>query len=314
MLALNTLRIRQVAGLDAWHPACEKEVQGFLIDRQARGLATGTVRFYEQKLAHLTRFMAGLGLTEVEQVTPRLLRQLLLQFSAEHSEGGTHALYRAVKAFLNWYGDEAEPADWRNPILKVKAPKVSDEPLDPAPVDTIKAMLATCKGKAYHDLRDKAVLLTLLDTGLRASELVALNVGDLTSTGSVLVRQGKGGKVRTVFLGSKTLREVTRYLRLRGVLAGGAPLFATEQGSRLKYEGLRDIVRRRAEQAGVPAPTLHSFRRAFALACLRHGVDVYSLQRLMGHADLSVLRRYLAQTEGDLRRAHERGGPVDRLL
>jgi len=308
MLSLNTLRIRQVASID-------REVQGFLIDRQARGLAAGTVRFYEQKLVHLTQFMAGLGLTEVEQLTPRHLRQLLLSFGQRHSAGGTHALYRAVKAFLNWYAEEAEPEDWRSPILKVKAPKVSDEPLDPAPVDAIRAMLATCKGKSYHDLRDRAVLLTLLDTGLRASELVELNVGDLaTPTGSVVVRQGKGGKVRTVFLGSKTLREVNRYLRPRGTLAGGVPLFATEQGCRLKYEGLRDIVRRRAEQAGVPAPTLHSFRRAFALACLRNGVDVYSLQRLMGHADLSVLRRYLAQTEGDLQRAHERGGPVDRLL
>ncbi|NLF02023.1 MAG: site-specific integrase, partial [Anaerolineales bacterium] len=61
-------------------------------------------------------------------------------------------------------------------------------------------------------------------------------------------------------------------------------------------------------------PTLHSFRRAFALACLRNGIDVYSLQRLMGHADLSVLRRYLAQTEADLQQAHAQGGPVDRLL
>ncbi len=105
MLAFNTLRIRQVVGV-------VREVQGFLIDRQARGLAAGTVRFYEQKLVHLTRFMAGLGLTEVEQLTPRHLRQLLLAFGQEHSAGGTHALYRAVKAFLNWYADEAEPEDW----------------------------------------------------------------------------------------------------------------------------------------------------------------------------------------------------------
>jgi site-specific recombinase XerD len=58
----------------------------------------------------------------------------------------------------------------------------------------------------------------------------------------------------------------------------------------------------------------HAFRRAFALASLRGGMDVYSLQRLMGHADLSVLRRYLAQTEGDLQAAHQKAGPVDRLL
>ena len=62
----------------------------------------------------------------------------------------------------------------------------------------------------------------------------------------------------------------------------------------------------RAARAGVPPPTLHSFRRAFALACLRNGAAAYSPQPLMGHADLSVLRRYLAHTEADLQRAHER--------
>ncbi len=73
-------------------------------------------------------------------------------------------------------------------------------------------------------------------------------------------------------------------------------------------------MRRRAKRANVPAPTLHSFRRAFALACLRGKMDVYSLQRLMGHADLTMLRRYLAQTVEDVRKAHARSGPVDRLL
>jgi integrase/recombinase XerD len=80
------------------------------------------------------------------------------------------------------------------------------------------------------------------------------------------------------------------------------------------YGGLRQIIRRRAEKAGIDPPPLHAFRRAFALASLRGGMDVYSLQRLMGHADLSVLRRYLAQTEADLQAAHERAGPVDHLL
>ncbi|NLD74867.1 MAG: site-specific integrase, partial [Chloroflexi bacterium] len=92
-------------------------------------------------------------------------------------------------------------------------------------------------------------------------------------------------------------------------------LFASmTTGGPLRYESLRDIVRRRAEQAGVEPPTLHSFRRAFALLSLRNGVDVYSLQRLMGHADLTVLRRYLAQTTEDVQNAHRQSGPVDHLL
>ncbi len=67
------------------------------------------------------------------------------------------------------------------------------------------------------------------------------------------------------------------------------------------YEGL---LARRAKQAGMPAPALHSFRRAFAINMLRAGVDVFSLQKLMGHADLQVMRRYLAQTTDDIAQAH----------
>jgi len=116
-------------------------------------------------------------------------------------------------------------------------------------------------------------------------------------------------------VGGKARRALASYLRVRADVGDAAPLFATVTGGRLTYAGLRAVVRRRASKAGIStAPTLPSFRRDFAIACLRNGVDVYSLQRLMGHADLTILRRYLAQTVEDVRKAHARSGPVDRLL
>lgn len=134
---------------------------------------------------------------------------------------------------------------------------------------------------------------------------------DLKPDGALHIREGKGGKSRVVFVGSKTMRELMRYLR--GKPQTG-PLFRTDEGQRLTYWGLRQLIRRRAEAAGVKPPSLHAFRRAFALMSLRAGMDIYSLQRLMGHSDLSVLRRYLAQTEQDLKSAHEKASPVDRLI
>ena len=129
-------------------------------------------------------------------------------------------------------------------------------------------------------------------------------------SGTVKVRHAKGGRPRITFFGEKATRSISTYLVFRQVNVD-SPLWASRVGKRLSYTGLRDILRRRAERAGIEAPTLHSFRRAFALLCLRRGVDVYSLQRLMGHSDLSVLRRYLAQTEDDLRRAHQQASPAD---
>ena len=93
-----------------------------------------------------------------------------------------------------------------------------------------------------------------------------------------------------------------------------APLWASRAGTRLTYWGLRMILQRRAERAGVPVPSPHSFRRAFALASLRGGMDVETLRRLLGHSDLSVLSRYLAQTKEDLAEAHGKASPVSRWL
>lgn len=288
------------------------EVSAFLIDRQARGLSPSTVEFYRKELGWFCDF---LGAVDVLDVSPDDLRRYLIKISEYRNDGGCACAFRAVRAFFNWYADEVEPEDWRNPVDKVKSPKVRQESLDPVSVDTVKALLSVCDRKKFNGVRDRCILLALLDTGCRASEFVALNLGDLNlGTGAVVVREGKGGRSRSVFLGSKCRREMTRYLRCRRGEPSNAALWVTGQGRRLTYSGLREIVRRLSARAGVDCPALHSFRRAFALACLRGGMDLISLQRLMGHADLTVLRRYLNQTVDDLAMAHQRCGPVDCLL
>jgi site-specific recombinase XerD len=240
------------------------------------------------------------------------LRRYLLSLSSRNP-GGVHAAYRAMRAFFRWYEDEVEIQNWRNPIAKVKAPRVNVESLDPVSLDDVRAMLIQCPRSLCGD-RDRAILLCLLDTGCRAAEFVALDVGDVNlASGQVVVRAGKGGKSRTVFLGAKSRRELNRYLRRRRVKLGDS-LWLSQDGTRLTYAGLREVVRRLARAADIPCPSLHSFRRAFAIGCLRNGVDLVSLQRLMGHADLTVLRRYLAQVADDLGVAHAKGSPVDNML
>ena len=151
--------------------------------------------------------------------------------------------------------------------------------------------------------------------GLRASEFVALNNGDVDiGTGKVVVRHGKGNKTRVVFLGAKARRSLLRYLRQKTTHNPADPLWVGRAGERLMYAGLRQILRRKAAAAGVPCPSPHGFRRSFALFSLRSGMNVYALQKLMGHSDLTVLQRYLSQTEGDLQAAHAQASPVDRML
>lgn len=280
-------------------------VNEFLVDCEARRLSPRTVEFYRSELDH---FLAGVEATTIAELTAPMIRAFLARLAQTRNPGGCAAMHRSIRAFMRWYAGEYDAPAVAAVIAKVRSPKVRTEPLAPLPLADLRKMLAV------SNERDKAMLMALLDTGARASEFIAMDIDDLDQRGgSIIIPHGKGNKRRVVFLGKKALRAALRYLRRRIEASPDAPLWATDEGERFTYSGLRMLVRRRAVQAGVPVPNLHAFRRAFALTSLRAGMDVYSLQRLMGHADLTMLRRYLAQTQGDLAAAHARASPVDRL-
>lgn len=91
-----------------------------------------------------------------------------------------------------------------------------------------------------------------------------------------------------------------------------SPLWVTRDGFRLTYSGLRQIIRRRSIDAGIEAPGLHDFRRCFAIEYLRNGGDIFTLQKILGHSSLEMVKRYLALANTDVEAAHRKASPVDR--
>jgi len=297
--------------LTAVYPTLDKWIDGFFVAKRAQGIANSTSELYRKHLTPFVEYCTAKGVTFVEGIDAALIREHLTSLSdAGHNPGGVHLAYRSIKTFLRWYEVEAEPEGWRNPIKKVKAPKVPEEILSPVSIPDVMRLVDTCKNDRLG-LRDAAILLTLLDTGARASELTGFDVSDLDGvTGALTIRKGKGSKGRVVFVGHKTRKALRAYLRVRGATPG--PLFTTQEGDRFTYAGLRMVIVHRSKKAGIPTPSLHSFRRAFALFLLNSGADLITLQRLMGHADPSILRRYVKQSSEDLRIAHAAHSPVDR--
>ena len=291
-------------------------VRAFLLDCQARRLSPRTIRRYREELHYLRTWLESHGVRQVTDVNATHLRAYLVHLQESgRNAGGQHIAFRVMRTLLRWYQREYEPEGWRNPIAKVQAPKLSQDPLPPVSIEDVRRMLAACNGHSFVEDRDRAAILALLDTGCRSAEFRALNIGDVDlETGAVRIRHGKGGRSRTTFLGAKARKALLGYLRHRRGAAGDSPLWVSVHGERLSHWGLRRIVARRAARAGIACPPLHAFRRAFAINSLRAGVDLVSLQRLLGHADLSVIRRYLAQTQDDLQMAHKKGSPVDNLL
>lgn len=293
----------------------QREIDEFLIDRQARNLTPKSLHYYTYNLTTFADYSIDHGITATIDLTPRHVRKFLIYLSQQkYNDGGVYAVFGALRTYLRWYIAEFEPADWKNPLEKVEAPKRGNELQQPLSLDDFKAMVATCEPKTLTGDRDKALLLFLLDTGVRHQELTDLQVGDVDIyTGQVVVKRGKGRKGRSVFIGVTTRKALLTYFRHYPERTDDKPLWITRNKTALTRSGIRQVTRRRARQAGIDEPGLHEFRRAFALNYLRNGGDVLTLQRLLGHSTLAIINKYVALLDEDLRLGIEKHGVVDNL-
>ena len=166
--------------------------------------------------------------------------------------------------------------------------------------------------------RDKAIVLLLLDTGIRRAELCDLIIEDVNLTANTIHVGGKGKgrdkKERIVYFGKRTARALWRYLTPRLTNNPTTPLFATNSSdfpAPLDPNVLRRLLHRLGERAGVPDVHPHRFRHTFAITYLRNGGDPFTLQILLGHSNLEMVKRYLNIVRADCAEAHGRASPVD---
>jgi integrase/recombinase XerD len=308
-------------------------VEGFLLAKRAEGCAPGTLNDYAAGLKHLRRWLLAQGGGEGEADPRELGRGDLVRFLAELADvpaGRPLApktrrnVWVALKSFYRWLeGETGHPS----PMAGVPAPRGEERPVRPLTQGEVQALLLACDRMApartarrrpfqmarATAVRDKAILLVLLDTGLRAAELCALTVGDVDlKSGEVRVRRGKGGRGRLAYLGAAARRAVWRSLLERGRPTGEAPLFCGRDGRfPLTPDALLRLLKRLGERAGVADVHPHRFRHTFATEFLRNGGDVLTLQRLLGHRSLTMVQRYAEIVAADLQRAHAKASPAD---
>jgi site-specific recombinase XerD len=280
-------------------------INAFLIDRQSQNLAKSTIVFYREKLQYFTDFCKAHSIKTVSQITPNDLRMFFVSLQGNHTPGGLLNIYAAVRSFLRWVeSEEIMPEGWKNPVNKTRPPKVPFSPLEPAKLDDIAKLIEV------SNRRNAAIFYVLLDCGCRSKELLEMNKSDTNLlSGEILIRKSKNGKSRIVYIGSRTRKAVRLYLKER--TDSNDALWITQNGERLQYFGLREILLRMAKKAHItPPPTLHSFRRAFALSLLRQNVSLPVIASCLGHSNLSTLQRYLKLSGEDIRNTRQ-NSPVD---
>jgi site-specific recombinase XerD len=291
-------------------PTFTDALQIFLLDGKARRLSVQTISWYEKRLGWFQTWLAVEGVEDVPSITANHIRAYLAEMAERGWKDWTlHGSARCIKAFLNFCVAEGWISS--SPMSRVRMPKIDEDILPAFEPDQVRKLL-----KLAEYERDKAIILCLLDTGCRASEFLGWTGEDVDTTLGVVKVRGKGRKERHVYLGHRALKALLRYYIERGKPGPQERVWTSLRGEPrpLTYNGLRLMLTRLGKVAGVENCSPHSFRRTFALWSLRAGMSIYELQRLMGHADIQVLRRYLALAESDLASAHKRYGAVDNML
>ena len=278
----------------------------FLLDLEAGRRSPHTLRYYRHHLGHFLHWLLSKDIESITQITPAHIRRYLVERLSQVQPLTVHHHAACAKAWLNYL--VREELLKTSPMSNIRMPTVEQKILPALDPPQVKSLLSSCL-----TIRDKAIVLTMLGTGLRASEFVALDISDVNlKTGAIHVRHTKTHNERIVYVGPKVRKVLLQYLSQNGKLQQ-SPLWLS-RGKRLSVNGLHLILRRLGERAGVENCHAHTMRRTFALWSLRAGMDIYTLQRLMGHKSLTQLQRYLAFVQIDLERNSREHDVMNLLL
>jgi integrase/recombinase XerD len=279
--------------------------------RVERGLSRHTVDAY----AHdLTRFGAslleeGVSLDRVDET--RVAGHLVaLSQSGLGARSQARAL-SSIRGFFRFLVQDGRHA--LDPTELLEGPRLLKKLPDVLNRDEVLRLLAAPAGVKPNRIRDRAMLHTMYASGLRVSELVNLELGDVNLDEGFISALGKGSKRRIVPLGAHARAALASYLgevRPRWANAASRACFVTARGKGMTRQGFWSLVKRYARAAGITKPiSPHKLRHSFATHLLAGGADLRSVQTMLGHADISTTEIYTHVTGDHLRKMHERYHP-----
>lgn len=307
-----------------------KAIEGFLLDFSLHHSASTAHRAYHPALRHLLRYLGDMPL---DSISPDSLKQfmhyLITEYTPARNEYSTRKgtplsgsaidnYWKALRSFFRWANENGLIKS--NPADDLPRPKFAQPEIQPFTEDEIKRLLKAAEYthaerngkkvavKRTTAKRNLALLLLMLDTGLRLGEIARLKIADVhLEAREVYIAPygtGKKTKSRSVPIGKRTSLALWHYL-------SQIELDTTRSLFQLTAKSIRSLILRLGKAAAVPHTHPHRFRHTFAIEYLRNGGDIFTLQRILGHSSLDMVRRYLNIARTDIQSAHRRASPVD---
>ena len=305
-------------------------VKHFELYNRTEGKSPKTVDWYNQILKQFHRFLKeSRKSTTLGELSESEVRQYILFLQNKKkwhdnpyvfkNKGKMAAIsiqtyIRALRAFFNWLHEEGYTNE--NRLARLKPPKAPTKVVEVLSQDEIVRVLNSINRNTATGARDYSILVLLLDTGLRCSELRSIELGDINIEGGYLKVMGKGSKERIVPFGASAQKALLRYLlhfRPEPFNQTIQNLFLTLDSNPLTKNCVRIICKRIGTRSGVKRLHPHLCRHTFATNYLVNGGDVFSLQQILGHTTLDMVRRYVTLASAHVTIQHRKFSPMDRM-
>ncbi len=307
-------------------------IQGYRLCARTEGKSDKTILIAATALNKLRQFLESRGYpTDVIEIGTQELREFILYlqevrafeyhpYTRPQTRGlSGHAIntyLRSIRAFWSWL--VREEVITSNPFSKVKVPRPPKKVIATFSEKQLNAIFKSINIATPAGFRDWTMILMLLDTGIRASELVGLTMDNINLEEGIVKVFGKGSKERIVPFGAKVQRTLWKYLQRHRPQPANPlrpTLFLTAAGNPITTDRLRTIIEKYAWKARIEGVRCspHTFRHTCAISYLRNGGDVFSLQRILGHSSLEIVRIYVNLAEADIKACHRRFSPADNM-
>jgi len=282
--------------------------------REERGLAPNSLDGYRRDVEDLLAELDRQGIRRPKEVLPPHLAAYMRKLRLQSRANATVLRRRAsIRAFFRYLTDQRLVE--RDPAVRLDAPKPERRLPRTLPEADVRKLLETPRTDTPAGVRDRAMLEVLYATGLRVSELLALDLQHVRAELGLIVCAGPGGRERMVPIGSVGIRWLAKYMQeARPLLARedkpNSALFLSHLGTRLSRQSCWKRIKELAREAGVDeAITPHTLRHSFAAHLLAGGADLRSVQEMLGHAAPASTQVYQPAAKPRLKEVYDRAHP-----